>query len=240
MSCVQCGLPVLASRQWNRPLKSATNSRSSLIATVPQVRCIVSSNSILPLLVLVVRRHSARRRPSSGFGRATSPSALFDRLQRGGAESACFRSLTLKASSGLTSPRLVGSMHHKWPDAFAVLRIFAHADVDQAVVNHRRADDVVAIVPGRRGRTSIPWDCSRTSRAASACRPWPCRRRGSCTASRRRRRRSPAARRPARHRPGDDHWPCSMFVPGELSVQMHLAGVLVDGQEAGGAGARAD
>ena len=34
-------------------------------------------------------------------------------------------------------------MHHRWPDAFAVLGIFADGDVDQAVVDDRRADDVV-------------------------------------------------------------------------------------------------
>ena len=88
MSCVQYGLPVLASRQWNRPLKSAMNSRSSLIATVPQVRCIVSSNSILPFAVGIVAGVVPDRRPSSDWSMATSPFGFDDGLHALDAESA--------------------------------------------------------------------------------------------------------------------------------------------------------
>ena len=88
---------------------------------------------------------SARRRPSSGFG-AGDFALLRDRrpaCRLCGNRLASDRS-TLKASSGLTSPRLVGIDAPQVADAFAVLGVFADGDVDQAVVDHRRGDDVVA------------------------------------------------------------------------------------------------
>ena len=135
-----------------------------------------------------------------GFGRAKSPfsgSTACIRLGAIGFEG----SAELKASSGLTSRRRVlGRIDApQVARAFAVLGIFADRHVHAAVVNHRRANDVVP-----RGADSdcsaTSSDCSRTSTAASSC---LCRRpRGrSCRANRRRRRKSPAARRPARRRP---------------------------------------
>ena len=55
-------------------------------------------------------------------------------------------SAALNASSGLTSRRrLLGRVDApQVADALAVLGVLADGDVDQAVVNHRRADEVVA------------------------------------------------------------------------------------------------
>ena len=142
MSYVQWTLPVLASRQWNRPLKSATKSRSSLMATVPIVRCNCSSKSILPLplasLVGVVPDDAGVR----DWRSATSPSA---------STTACIR---LSGIGFFGSVAVDGQLRAdvaalgridapQDADAFAVLGILAGAEVDLVVVDDRRADDVV-------------------------------------------------------------------------------------------------
>ena len=121
------------------------------------------------------------------------------------------------------------------PDAFAMLGILADGDVDQAVVDHRRGDDVVARAAAAEVHfESLGLESNFHSSFGVAV-----------AVALRIETVDPAVaagedhlRHAAQHGiGGDDHWPCRMLRPGELSVQSTLPVFLSMAMKLGASGA---
>ena len=166
MSYVQWTLPVLASRQWTSPARSAITSRSSLIGGHAQ-RAV---HGLLEVELAVAVGVEAGVVPDGGrvgIGPDRFAGRLVDRLEpprRHGLALLVDDQLRahVAALAGIDAPQVAR--------AFAVLGVLARW---RCTRGRRRSPAWRRSCCGRRGRrpsTPTSWGCSRTSRAAWACR----------------------------------------------------------------------